>query len=122
MESWKELENPCDYSRILNVPEYVQWHRLRDNPDSRYLALALPRVLARIPYGCRSQSAGDMDFEEDVGAGISNNFCWMNAAYVMGRNVIRAYERYGWCVRICNAEGGWYADLSSAVAPASIDD
>lgn len=122
MESWKELENPCDYSRILNVPEYVQWHRLRNNPDSRYLALVLPRVLARVPYGCRSQSVNSMDFEEDVGAGIPNNFCWMNAAYVMGRNVIRAYEKYGWCVRICNAEGGGYADQISPQFSSAIDD
>ena len=122
MESWKELENPCDYSRILNVPEYVQWHRLRNNPDSRYLALALPRVLARVPYGCRSQSVSDLDFEEDLGAGIASNFCWMNAAYVMGRNVIRAYEKYGWCVRICNAEGGGYADQISPLVSAVIDD
>ena len=122
MESWKELENPCDYSRILNVPEYAQWHRLRNNPNSRYLALALPRVLARVPYGCRSQAVSDLDFEEDVGSGISSNFCWMNAAYVMGRNVIRAYDKYGWCVRICNAEGGGYADQISSRVSFAIND
>ena len=122
MESWKELENPCDYNRILNVPEYVQWHRLRDNPDSRYVALTLPRVLARIPYGCRSQSVNGLDFEEDIGTGNPRNFCWMNAAYVMGRNVIRAYEKYGWCARICNAEGGGYADLTPPGTPVAIDD
>lgn len=122
MESWEELENPCDYNRILNVPEYMQWHRLRDDPDSRYVALTLPRVLARVPYGCRSQSVSGMDFEEDVGAGTFRNFCWMNAAYVMGRNVIHAYEKYGWCVRICNAEGGGYADLTLPRVSAAVDD
>lgn len=122
LESWQELENPCDYNRILNVPEYTQWRRLRDNPDSRYVALTLPRVLARVPYGCRSQSVSDMDFEENVGAGIPGNFCWMNAAYVMGRNVIRAYEKYGWCVRICNAEGGGYADQISPLPSADLND
>ena len=122
METWKELENPCDYDRILNVPEYAQWHRLRDDPDSRYVALTLPRVLARIPYGCRAQSVSGMDFEEEIGAGGGRDFCWMNAAYVMARNVIRAYETYGWCVRIRNTEGGGYADLTSPPGTVVMDD
>ena len=111
MDSWQELANPRDYSRIFNSPEYLTWRNLRDNPDSRYIALTLPRVLARIPYGSLTSPVNGMDFEEDVGAGVPHNHCWMNAAFVMGSNVIRAYAKYGWCVRIYGFDGGSCADL-----------
>lgn len=111
MDSWQELANPRDYSRIFNSPEYLTWRNLRDNPDSRYIALTLPRVLARIPYGSRTSPVNGMDFEEDVGAGVPHNHCWMNAAFVMGGNVIRAYAKYGWCVRIYGFDGGSCTDL-----------
>jgi type VI secretion system protein ImpC len=34
------------------------------------------------------------------------DYCWMNAAYVMGVRMTEAYAKYGFCVAIRGAEGG----------------
>jgi len=51
MDSWNEMGTPPDLSEIFETPEYAQWNSLRDSENSRFVALTLPRVLAREPYG-----------------------------------------------------------------------
>lgn len=106
MDSWKELANPRNNVQLFNSPEYVSWRSFRDNPDSRYIALTLPRILARVPYGSRLLPVNGLDFEEEIGAGIHRNYCWTNAAFFMGINVILAFAKYGWCVRISGYDNG----------------
>ncbi|HPY20334.1 MAG TPA: type VI secretion system contractile sheath large subunit, partial [Polyangiaceae bacterium] len=53
MQSWSELANPRDLSKIFETPEYAAWKSLRESEDSKYLGLALPRFLARRPYGAK---------------------------------------------------------------------
>ncbi len=111
MESWKELSNPRDFGRIFSSPEYIAWRSFRENPDSRYLTLTLPRMLARLPYNSGMSPVNGLDFSEDIGAGMHRNYCWMNAAFALGANVIRAYSSYGWCARICGYETGGKVSL-----------
>jgi type VI secretion protein, EvpB/VC_A0108 family len=54
MESWNELSNPRDLAKIFSTPDYAAWRSLRESDDSRYLALAMPRTLARLPYGSKT--------------------------------------------------------------------
>ena len=35
-----------------------------------------------------------------------DQYCWMNAAYVMGTKLTDAFAKYGWCTAIRGAEGG----------------
>jgi predicted component of type VI protein secretion system len=39
---------------------------LRASEDSRYVALTMPRVLGRLPYGDRFKKVDEFSFEEDV--------------------------------------------------------
>ncbi|WP_204276793.1 type VI secretion system contractile sheath domain-containing protein, partial [Klebsiella aerogenes] len=55
MDSFTELANPRDLSKIFDTPDYVQWKGLRDAADSRYVGLCMPRVLARLPYGAKTE-------------------------------------------------------------------
>src|SRR5215831_14782404 len=43
MESWRELSNPRDLTKIFSSPEYAPWRSLRESEDSRYIGLAMPR-------------------------------------------------------------------------------
>src|SRR4029079_18482453 len=43
MESWQELANPRDLTKIFTTPEYAGWRSLRESDDARYLGLAMPR-------------------------------------------------------------------------------
>ncbi|MCB1957452.1 MAG: type VI secretion system contractile sheath large subunit, partial [Rhodocyclaceae bacterium] len=49
MDSWQELANPRDLTKIFLTPEYAAWRSLRESDDARYLGLAMPRFLARQP-------------------------------------------------------------------------
>ena len=55
MDSWQELANPRDLTKIFGTPEYAPWRSLREADDSRYLGLAMPRFLARLPYGAKTK-------------------------------------------------------------------
>ena len=106
MDSWNELMNPRDLSKLFDTPEYAAWKGLRDSDDSRYLGLCMPRVLARLPYGAKSEPVEEFAFEEDTDAHKGEKYGWMNAAYAMAVNVNRAFKEYGWCTRIRGVESG----------------
>jgi type VI secretion system protein ImpC len=106
MESWQELMNPRDLAKITSTPAYAKWNSLRKNEDSRYIGLAMPRVLARMPYGAKTKPIEAFDFEEDVTGTDHHRYCWMNSAYAMAVNVNRSFKMYGWCTRIRGVESG----------------
>ena len=66
MESWQELSNPRDLAKIFSTPEYAGWRSLRDSEDSKYIGIAMPRFLARRPYGAKSDPVEEFDFEEEA--------------------------------------------------------
>jgi type VI secretion system protein ImpC len=106
MDSWQELANPRDLTKIFTTPEYAGWRSLRESDDARYLGLAMPRFLARIPYGAKTSPVEEFDFEEDTGAADHNRYTWANAAYAMATNITRSFKMYGWCSRIRGVESG----------------
>ena len=106
MESWQELANPRDLTKIFQTDEYAAWRSLRESEDSRYIGLAMPRYLARLPYGAKTDPVEDFDFEEDVEGSDHTKYCWANSAYAMATNITRAFKIYGWCSRIRGVESG----------------
>lgn len=106
MDSWTELSNPRDLSKIFETPDYAAWKSLRDSENSRYLGLCLPRVLSREPYGAKTLPVAEFAFEEQTDGHKGENYAWMNAAYAMAANINRAYKEYGWTVRIRGVQSG----------------
>jgi type VI secretion system protein ImpC len=106
LSSWQELSNPRDVNKIFTTAEYAAWNSLRASEDARYLGLAMPRFLARQPYGAKSNPVEEFAFEEDTAGAVHNKFTWANSAYAMATNVTRAFKLYGWCARIRGAESG----------------
>ncbi|MDB5949993.1 MAG: tssC [Massilia sp.] len=106
MESWQELANPRDLTKIFQTPEHAAWRSFRESEDSRYVGLAMPRFLARQPYGAKTDPVEAFDFEEDTSAAGSKNYTWANAAYAMAVNINRSFKEYGWCSRIRGIESG----------------
>jgi type VI secretion system protein ImpC len=106
MESWQELSNPRDLAKIFTTPEYAGWRSLRESDDSRYLGIALPRFLARRPYGAKSDPVDEFDFEEETSGSDVASYTWANSAYAMAVNINRSYKLYGWCSRIRGIESG----------------
>ncbi len=105
-ESWDELTNPRDLTKIFQTPEYAAWRSLRESQDSRYLGLAMPRFLSRLPYGAETNPVEGFDFEEDTEGADAKKYTWANSAYAMAVNINRSFKEYGWCSRIRGVESG----------------
>lgn len=106
MESWQELANPRDLTKIFQTPEYAAWRSLRESDDARYLGLCMPRFLARLPYGAKTNPVEEFAFEEETAGGDHSRYSWASAAYAMATNINRSFKEYGWCSRIRGIESG----------------
>lgn len=112
-ESYEELSKPRDLEKIFDSIEYAKWRSFRDSEDARFVTLTMPRVLARTPYGAATTPVEDFNYEEGRLDAIGNpvamdhtEFCWMNAAYVMGARLTDAFAQNGFCTAIRGAENG----------------
>jgi type VI secretion system protein ImpC len=110
MDSWAELANPRDLTRIFQTPEYAAWRALREMEDARYLGLCLPRMLTRLPYGIATDPVDDFAFEEDVEGPEPSAYAWTNSAFAVAANLVRSFALYGWCTRIHGIETGGIVD------------
>jgi type VI secretion system protein ImpC len=112
-EDWTELSKPRDLAKIFDSQEYAKWRSFRDSEDSRFVSLVMPRVIGRMPYGAATSPIDEFAYEEapaDASGAARpmahGEYCWMNAAYVMGARLTDAYAQSGFCVAIRGAEGG----------------
>src|SRR5688500_19678248 len=80
MESWQELANPRDLTKIFGTPEYAGWRSLRESDDAKYIGVCMPRFLARTPYGAKTNPVEEFDFEEEVSGSDHGKYSWANAA------------------------------------------
>ena len=106
MDSWQELTNPRDLTKVFSTPDYAPWKSLRKSEDSKYISLTMPRFLGRLPYGEKTDPVEEFSFEEITEGGDSSKYCWANSAYAMGVNINRAFKEFGWCSRIRGVESG----------------
>ncbi|KNZ33400.1 MAG: EvpB family type VI secretion protein [Methylibium sp. NZG] len=104
MNSWQALADPRELSGLFTTSEYSAWQTLRDSEEARYIGLAMPRFLARLPY--EPDPVGDFNYREDVAQGDASRCVWINAAYAMAANINRSFKQYGWCARIRGVESG----------------
>ncbi|WP_372394684.1 type VI secretion system contractile sheath large subunit [Azospirillum sp. HJ39] len=106
MDSFAELGNPRDLSKIFESSELAKWKSLRESEDSRYVTLALPHILMRLPYGPDTKPVEGVNFTEDVDGADHSKFVWGNAAWALGARITDAFSKYGWCAAIRGVEGG----------------
>jgi type VI secretion system protein ImpC len=107
LESLTEMPNPRDVAKIFDKtnPENTKWLSLRDSEDSRFIAMVVPHVLRRLPYGRKTKEVDAFNYEEDV-SGAHEDYLWGNAAYEYANNLTRAFAKHHWCVAIRGPEGG----------------
>src|SRR3954447_10808905 len=76
---YTQLGSPRDIGKVFDSTEYAKWKSLRQSDDSRYLALTLPHILMRLPYGKETKQIEAFDFEEQVGGTDHSKYLWGNA-------------------------------------------
>ena len=65
-DRFTELTAPRDLTKIFSSVDYASWKSFRESEDSRYVALTLPHVLGRLPYGEMFKKVDEFNFEEFV--------------------------------------------------------
>lgn len=106
MDSFTELGVPRDLAKIFESLELVKWRSFRDSEDSRYVALVLPHILLRLPYGPDTVPVEGFNFKEDVDGRDHRKYLWGNPAWALAQRVTNAFALYGWCAAIRGVEGG----------------
>src|SRR5687768_10973134 len=84
LESYTSLDAPRDLGKVFDTTEYAKWKSFRASEDARYVGLALPRVLARLPYGKSTVPVEGFAYEENVDGTDHSKYTWMNAAWALG--------------------------------------
>ena len=106
LDSYADLGSPRDLAKIFQSVEYAKWKSFRESEDSRYVALALPHVLMRLPYGQANVPVETFNYEEDVDGTDHSKYLWGNAAYALGTRLTEAFAKYHWTAAIRGVEGG----------------
>ncbi|NTW00251.1 MAG: type VI secretion system contractile sheath large subunit [Oscillochloris sp.] len=108
MEHFTVLDKPRDLATLFESAELIKWRAFRDSEDSRYVALTMPHVLMRLPYGPATNPVDEFNFVEDVVTddGDLDKFLWGNAAWFLGQRITNAFSLYSWTAAIRGYEGG----------------
>ena len=106
MNSFTELGVPRDLTKIFESAELIKWRSFRESEDSRYVALALPRILMRLPYGPDTVPVDDVNFVESTDGFDHSAYSWGNAAYALAERITNSFSLHKWCTSIRGVEGG----------------
>lgn len=105
-DSFTELGGPRDLAKIFQSVDYAKWKSFRNSEDSRYVALTIPHILMRLPYGKENVPVESFDYEEDVEGTDHSKYLWSNAAYALGVRITDAFAKFHWTAAIRGVEGG----------------
>jgi type VI secretion system protein ImpC len=106
MESFTQLGDPRDLSKVFDTTEYAKWKSFRQSEDSRYVGMCVPHILMRLPYGKATAPVEGFDYEEGVDGTDHSKYLWGNAAFALGTRLTESFAKYGWCAAIRGVEGG----------------
>ena len=107
LDSYTELGKPRDLAKVFDTVEYAKWKSFRESEDSRYVGLALPRFLGRLPYNpIDGEVTEGFNFVEEVDGTNHDKYLWCNAAFAFAARLTSAFENHGWCAAIRGVEGG----------------
>ncbi|MGB0125028.1 MAG: type VI secretion system contractile sheath large subunit [Silvibacterium sp.] len=106
LSSYTQLGAPRDIGKIFDSTEYAKWKSFRQSDDSRYVALTLPHILMRLPYGKDNKQIDAFDYEEAVDGSDHSKYLWGNAAFGLAARLTNSFSKYGWCAAIRGVEGG----------------
>jgi type VI secretion system protein ImpD len=117
LESLAMLDHVPALDSLHGSVEFTKWRSLRSHDDSRFVGLALPRSLVRLPYDgwvgaagtCQGESTWKrrgFRYRERVDGPDGGNRLWTSAAWAFAAVVIAEYERSGWFADIRGGSRG----------------
>lgn len=96
LESFAETDTSDNLKISEGSVEEKLWTMLRSAPEAAYLALALPRTLARLPYGVDTDPTEDFYFEEFTSSVQHEYYLWTNPIFVSALLLAQTFQQYKW--------------------------
>jgi type VI secretion system protein ImpC len=106
LDSMTQLDAPRDLAKVFDTTEYAKWKSFRQSDDARYVALALPHILMREPYGAETVPVEAFNYDEQVDGTDHSKYLWGNAAWALAARITQSFATYGWCATIRGVESG----------------
>lgn len=105
LEQFQGLPNMKDLSSVFEGPQYMKWRSFRESEDARYVSLAMPRHLGRLPYGEETVPVKSFNYSEDV-RGDHEDYLWCSSAFAFASNLTAAFAKWRWCANIIGPRNG----------------
>ena len=113
-DAFSDLALATDLSDPFRGPEYARWRAVAGREDMRFVALAMPRVLARPPWEDDPSRADGFCYAET--ALHAGERVWMGAGYAFAAVAARAFAQSAWPADVRGTDldrvgGGLVTDL-----------
>jgi type VI secretion system protein ImpD/type VI secretion system protein ImpC len=114
VDGFGELDTVQDVTAPMRGAAHARWRDLGGRADMRFLAVTLPRLLARAPWTDEPARIDGFRYREYAPDAATR--VWMNAGYAFAACVVRAYAEHGWPADVRGVEtdrlgGGLVTDL-----------
>jgi type VI secretion system ImpC/EvpB family protein len=115
VEDFSDLGMATNLAEPFHGPEFTRWRSLSGREDMRFIAVALPRVLARPVWEDDPGRTDGFRYAEYAPTAASRT--WMSAGYAFAAVVARAFDTYAWPADVRGFEtdyvgGGLVTDLA----------
>jgi type VI secretion system ImpC/EvpB family protein len=102
VEEFADLAMTVELGDPFRGPEFVRWRSLSGREDMRFIAVTLPRLLARLPWADDPARADGFRYEEY--APDRQSRVWMTAGYAFASVVARAFTDFAWPASVRGSE------------------
>lgn len=102
LEGFDQLSGRINLDTTYRQLKFIKWQRFRSHPDTRFIGMALPRVLIDTPVHLRSDKG--FVISEALATRSADSFTWMSPVYSLGRTLAHCYDATGWLAEICGVK------------------
>lgn len=85
-----------DWNFSTDTNEAKLWATIRSLPESEYLGLTIPRFLARLPYGNKTEPLDNFEFEEFIDNPVHDQYLWSNSSFICALLLAQSFRLNNW--------------------------
>ena len=105
LESFTGLPDLKDLKDHFDGPQFTKWQSFREQEDSRYVGLTVPRFLLRNPYDPEDNPVKTFVYKENV-ANDHEHYLWGNTAFTFASKLTDSFAKFRWCPNIIGPQSG----------------
>ncbi|MDB4614147.1 type VI secretion system contractile sheath large subunit, partial [bacterium] len=109
-----QSSDPDDWTPLVGECT-ERWNRLRALPEATHVALAMPRILGRLPYGKATDPIDSFAFEEIPDGQVHADHLWLNPAFGVATLLGAAFTTGVWSTELDHLPISIYNDGTESV-------